>query len=149
MRSVTILVLLVSALALAACGGGDDDAGGTSGSAFDTEIFATTEEEPETETQPAETSSAEPFQITVPSSAPIGPTSPQKAVKQLQRALLLLGYKIGKADGLWGEKTRKAVVTFQKKHNLGADGLVGAKTARTINEELAKLGAGAEAPASN
>jgi peptidoglycan hydrolase-like protein with peptidoglycan-binding domain len=146
MRSVTILVLLVSALALAACGGGDDDAGGTSGSAFDTAIFATTEEEePETETQPAETSSAEPFQITVPSSAPIGPTSPQKAVKQLQRALLLLGYKIGKADGVWGEKTRKAVVTFQKKHNLGADGLVGAKTARTINEELAKL----EAPASS
>jgi peptidoglycan hydrolase-like protein with peptidoglycan-binding domain len=139
MRVLTIGAALAVTLVLAACGGGDDSASETTGSAFDTGVFQTTEEAPETETQPAETTAAEPFQITVPTSAPIGPTSPQKTIKQLQRALLLLGYKIGKADGVWGEKTRKAVVNFQKQHDLEADGLVGQETAKAINQELAKL----------
>lgn len=139
MRVVTIVAAVVLALGLAACGGGDD--GGETGSAFDTGFFATTEEEAPAETAAqAETTAEPPFQINVPESAPIGPTSPQRAVRQLQRALLLLGFKIGKADGIWGEKTRRAVIRFQRQHNLEADGLVGAQTARAINEELAKLG---------
>ena len=143
MRSRSLLIVLVLiALTVAACGGGDGGNGeGTTG-IFDTGVFATTEAEvtpPLTET----TATPEPpLQITVPKGQPIGPQSPAEKVAEIQRALIALGFKIGKPDGIYGEKTRKAVVKFQKAHKLDADGLVGTKTAKALNKELAKLAAG-------
>jgi peptidoglycan hydrolase-like protein with peptidoglycan-binding domain len=122
-------------LAAAACGGGDGGDAESTG-ALDTGVAVVTEEAPP-ETTAEEPTGDEPFQIKVPSSAPIGPTSPPKTIKQLQRALKMLGYDVGTPDGIWGDKTSKAVKKFQKEHKLGADGLVGAKTAREINKELA------------
>jgi peptidoglycan hydrolase-like protein with peptidoglycan-binding domain len=49
-------------------------------------------------------------------------------VKQLQEMLLQLGYTPGKADGIYGPSTKAAVVTFQKKNGLEADGRVEADT---------------------
>jgi peptidoglycan hydrolase-like protein with peptidoglycan-binding domain len=133
MRSRLLLAVLLVATGLAACGGGDEEAGETTGAAADTGSVVVVETQ---ETTPAETTTAEAFQIKVPSSAPIGPTSPPKTIRQLQTALAMLGYKIGEPDGIYGSKTEKAVIAFQKKKKLEADGLVGAQTARAINKAL-------------
>jgi peptidoglycan hydrolase-like protein with peptidoglycan-binding domain len=138
MRPLLALALLAGlVLALAACGGGGGG-GAESTGALDTGAAAVTDEPaPDTAT---EEPSSQAFQIKVPSSAPIGPTSPPKTIKQLQQALKMLGYDVGTPDGIWGDKTSKAVKKFQRKHKLDADGLVGAKTARAINKELAAQG---------
>ena len=51
-------------------------------------------------------------------------------VKTLQRLLKALGYSIGLSgiDGDYGKKTEQAVVKFQSKERLKADGIVGQKT---------------------
>lgn len=49
-------------------------------------------------------------------------------VRELQQALIDLGYLQGKADGIFGNKTENAVRAFQKKNNLVPDGLAGKKT---------------------
>ncbi len=49
------------------------------------------------------------------------------AVKQMQQRLVALGY-LGSADGIYGIKTYNAVVAFQKKNGLSADGVAGSKT---------------------
>ena len=50
------------------------------------------------------------------------------AVKQLQQALIDLGYLKGAADGIFGNQTEKAVRSFQKANKLSVDGLAGKKT---------------------
>ena len=49
-------------------------------------------------------------------------------VQKLQDALTKLGYDIGTADGAFGDKTRKAVMQFQREKKLKPDGLVGPDT---------------------
>ena len=49
-------------------------------------------------------------------------------VTALQNRLNALGFDCGKADGVFGANTEKAVIAFQKAHGLTADGIVGEKT---------------------
>lgn len=49
-------------------------------------------------------------------------------VKQVQQKLKNWGYYTGAVDGVFGAKTKAAVIAFQKKNKLTADGIVGAKT---------------------
>lgn len=49
-------------------------------------------------------------------------------VKEVQRRLKKWGYYSGSVDGIFGSATRKAVVSFQKKNGLTADGVVGKAT---------------------
>ena len=49
-------------------------------------------------------------------------------VKQMQQKLKRWGYYSGSVDGIFGAGTKKAVIAFQKKNGLVADGIVGAKT---------------------
>ena len=44
-----------------------------------------------------------------------------------QGRLVVLGYKIA-IDGIYGEKTKKAVMELQKAKNLACDGIIGPKT---------------------
>ena len=53
-------------------------------------------------------------------------------VKEVQRRLKNWGYYNGSVDGVFGAKTRAAVVSFQKKNGLTADGVVGAATYRAL-----------------
>ena len=63
-------------------------------------------------------------------------------VRQLQEALIALGYLKGTADGVFGNKTENAVRKFQKKNKLNADGLAGVKTKELIFSKAAGKSSG-------
>lgn len=76
-----------------------------------------------------------------PTAAPTDTPEPTKAptrtlkknftgedVKQLQQALIDLGYLNDAADGTFGTNTEEAVIRFQAVNGLSADGLAGVKT---------------------
>jgi len=53
-------------------------------------------------------------------------------VKEVQRRLKLWGYYKGSVDGVFGAGTRSAVIAFQKKNGLTADGVVGKATYKAL-----------------
>lgn len=53
-------------------------------------------------------------------------------VREIQQALITLGYLKGTADGVYGNNTENAVRKFQRKNKLTADGLAGTKTRSLI-----------------
>lgn len=55
-------------------------------------------------------------------------------VRMLQRQLTALGFKTGKADGVYGTKTYGAVKRFQKAYGLKQDGIVGTETRLRLQE---------------
>lgn len=57
-------------------------------------------------------------------------------VKTLQRKLRQWGYYEGEVDGIFGSGTKKAVIKFQQKNGLTADGIVGEKTAEALGMQL-------------
>lgn len=62
-------------------------------------------------------------------------------VKEAQTMLKKLGYDIGKygADSVFGNSTKAAVLNFQKKNNLAADGIVGPNTWAELDKQVAAL----------
>ena len=89
-----------------------------------------------------ETPTPDPVSVTpTPEAAPTDTPEPTKAptrtlkknftgedVKQLQQALIDLGYLNDAADGTFGTNTEEAVIRFQAVNGLSADGLAGVKT---------------------
>ncbi len=59
-----------------------------------------------------------------------------KEVKLLQQQLQLVGFNPGTADGIFGAKTKSALVAFQYSHNLVADGIAGPNTWRALGVEV-------------
>lgn len=57
-------------------------------------------------------------------------------VAKLQNDLKTLGYYAQKSDGIFGENTKAAVISFQQKHGLTPDGMVGRKTNDAIQAAL-------------
>lgn len=53
-------------------------------------------------------------------------------VRQIQKKLTELGYDPGKADGIYGQQTKNAVIAFQKAKGLSADGIAGPKTLKAL-----------------
>lgn len=49
-------------------------------------------------------------------------------VRKIQQKLKDLGYDVGNVDGIFGLQTQKAVLEFQRKNGLNADGIVGQLT---------------------
>lgn len=56
-------------------------------------------------------------------------------VKKLQERLIELGYLTGKADGAYGNQTRKAVLLFQYHNGLTRDGVAGKATQTVLFED--------------
>ena len=69
-------------------------------------------------------------------------------VTAVQRKLIQWGYLSGNADGRYGEKTRAAVLAFQRKNGLAADGRVGPSTAAAMGITLSGGGGAVAASAS-
>ena len=57
-------------------------------------------------------------------------------VVKVQQKLIQFGYLSGTADGLYGEKTRNAVLWFQRRNGLTQDGKVGPATAAALGVTL-------------
>lgn len=57
-------------------------------------------------------------------------------VRTLQENLITLGYRPGKADGIFGEKTEDAVIRFQEAEGIYADGVVGSRTLEVLEAAL-------------
>lgn len=55
-------------------------------------------------------------------------------VKELQELLAAQGFKLS-ADGVFGSGTDKAVKSFQQKHGLVVDGIVGSATMSILAEQ--------------
>ncbi len=53
-------------------------------------------------------------------------------VKQIQTVLSEKGYYSGKADGIYGAKTRDAVIKYQRDKGLTADGVAGTRTLTSL-----------------
>ena len=53
-------------------------------------------------------------------------------VKEVQRRLKQWGYYNGSVDGIFGKDTRSAVILFQRKNGLTADGVVGKETYKAL-----------------
>lgn len=53
-------------------------------------------------------------------------------VKEVQRRLKMWGYYNGSVDGIFGAGTKAAVISFQKKNGLTADGVVGKATYKAL-----------------
>ena len=58
-------------------------------------------------------------------------------VKELQKFLEAFGYDVGTngADGWFGSDTKSALIEFQKKNSLDADGIVGPNTRDAMNRQ--------------
>ncbi len=65
------------------------------------------------------------------------------AVAQVQRQLKSVGFNPGPIDGIFGPRTRAAVIAFQKHAHIAVDGVVGPQT----RGALAKFGANGAGPA--
>ena len=57
-------------------------------------------------------------------------------VKTIQTKLKRWGYYNGSVDGIFGAQTKKAVMYFQRKNGLSADGIVGSATAKALGISL-------------
>ena len=67
------------------------------------------------------------------------------AVRELQKRLQKLGYLSGSADGSFGVETQAAVIAFQQRNNLTADGKAGAATQAKLFSDDAKKNTGGKA----
>ena len=72
-------------------------------------------------------------------------------VKEVQRRLKQWGYYSGSVDGIFGAGTKKAVIAFQKKNGLTADGVVGKATYKALgmNESYNALNGGSSSGGSS
>ncbi len=63
-------------------------------------------------------------------------------VRTIQDKLKRWGYYDGEVDGVFGSQTRAAVVKFQRKNGLAADGVVGANTLRALGMSVSGSSSG-------
>ena len=67
-------------------------------------------------------------------SSPLKIGSRGNEVKELQNLLNSLGYDVGKADGVFGSKTKNALAKLQVANGPDGDGVVGPKTRAVLNK---------------
>ena len=73
-------------------------------------------------------------QVVIDTATTIRLGSKGEAVKQLQNDLNRLGFNVGNADGIFGQKTYIAVREFQAYYGLKVDGIAGDETLNKIDE---------------
>lgn len=87
----------------------------------------------------AQTEQAEPGEAeTQPVLSQLG--SRGEEVRRIQQKLKDLGYAVGSVDGIFGLQTQKAVLEFQRKNGLNADGIVGQLTLAALGLSTVSAG---------
>ena len=66
----------------------------------------------------------------------MGASGPQ--VREVQRMLLDLGYRIGHVDGKFGVRTQRGVIAFQSAHELPIDGIVATNTWMALERHVGR-----------
>jgi N-acetylmuramoyl-L-alanine amidase len=64
--------------------------------------------------------------------AVINAKSSSKDIKLVQQKLKNWGYYTGSVDGIYGSKTKAAVIKFQRNNKLSVDGIIGNKTLKAL-----------------
>ena len=82
--------------------------------------------------QPETSEEKDPLQPTAFTAAILKQGASGGEVKEVQSRLKKWGYYTGAVDGVFGAGTRKAVIAFQKKNGLTADGVVGKATYQAL-----------------
>ena len=83
-----------------------------------------------------------PAGITINTSTTLRQGDVSNSVKTMQQKLISLGYLSGTADGNFGPKTYRAVVSFQRANALDPDGIAGKQTLAALNSaEISNGGA--------
>ena len=70
-------------------------------------------------------------------------------VRNIQQRLKDWGYYSGSVDGIYGTATKAAVIKFQKKHKITADGICGKKTLELIGLPTGSASSGSSTGAFN
>ena len=70
-------------------------------------------------------------------------------VTQIQTKLKNWGYYTGEVDGVFGSKTKSAVIYFQRVNGLTRDGIVGEKTAAAMGVTLSSSSSASSSPANS
>lgn len=78
--------------------------------------------------------SDQPSRVTISDTLACGASGPQ--VMKLQQALLRAGLNPGSPDGIFGPLTAAAVIKFQKRCKILADGIVGPNTINHLKQHL-------------
>jgi SpoIID/LytB domain protein len=97
-------------------------------------------------TPPASVSTPQASAVTV-SRLPISRGMTGSDVRVIQTALNNIRYSVGTADGIFGNMTFNAVVSFQRANGLSATGIVDAATLNAINRVLTGANASTGSPA--
>lgn len=63
---------------------------------------------------------------------PPGQTLSPEMVAEVQGELQRLGYDVGRVDGIWGERTRRALTEFQRDRDLAVTGRIDRETLATL-----------------
>lgn len=72
----------------------------------------------------------------------INSSSSSQDIKLVQTKLKRWGYYTGSVDGIYGSKTKSAVLLFQKRNGLVADGIIGNKTLKAMGISASQLSSG-------
>lgn len=59
----------------------------------------------------------------------------QNTVRQVQQQLQQQGYEVGQVDGIWGQKSRQALMNFQRDQNMQATGRPDQQTMAALGVE--------------
>ena len=86
--------------------------------------------------KPSATPKADAASASVPTTTVLKQGDKGDAVRAMQKRLVELGY-LDTADGIFGTKTYNAVVAFQKRNSLTADGIAGKMTLNRLNSSSA------------
>ena len=70
-------------------------------------------------------------------------------VRTIQTKLKRWGYYNGEVDGIFGSKTREAVIYFQRQNGLTADGIVGNNTLQALGMPVSGSGSGSTTASSS
>ena len=84
----------------------------------------------------------------VTSVAIVNNSSPKNDIKLIQKKLKNWGYYFGEIDGVYGAKTKSAVIKFQKNNKLTADGIVGNNTLKAMGITSSMLSGGSKTSSS-